>query len=272
MYWTEPLLKSSLLVSFAVSYCLYQLAKEKKTVFFESASEGKGWLFKPDGTVVTVRPPIEPYPLDLDDLRTFYLYDACGGSPREPISRKAFTIVAASPNNKHYKEFLRKKGVQKFYMPCWTWDEIRQTVTHMKNIYTKKKMAVPLSFKNEARIRKRYDKFGGIWHYIFDETDESDTKLKDAIGTSVVSHLKQTVGAPDTMPSVSHTLFQYDVPPNYKRGGVRFASDYIAERVIHHIFDTEFHALVDFLRATEETPSVAEVRGRIFEHLAHGIL
>jgi hypothetical protein len=71
--------------SWFLLYCLLRLAQEKKTVFFKSSRLGKGWLFKPNGTVTLVHlRELEPYPPELDKPSTYYLFDPYG-APGEPL-------------------------------------------------------------------------------------------------------------------------------------------------------------------------------------------
>ena len=64
-----------------------------------------------------------------NDLNAWYLFDPAGKTPREPETIKPFTIVAASPNPQHYKEFFKLVG-HKYYVPCWTLEELEKHRPH----------------------------------------------------------------------------------------------------------------------------------------------
>ncbi|KAL6042992.1 hypothetical protein QOT17_024139 [Balamuthia mandrillaris] len=64
-----------------------------------------------------------------NDTDAWYLFDPCGDLPREPKEMVPFTAVAASPNLQHYKQFY-KRTRNKYYIPCWSWEELKMHVPH----------------------------------------------------------------------------------------------------------------------------------------------
>lgn len=238
--------------SWFLSYCLLRLANEKKTVFFESVRRDERWLFKPDGTATQIK---GDWPLETEDPSTVFLFDPYGGAPREPKRVTAFTVVASSPDKRNFKEFAKQTGSRKFYMPCWTWDEIELILPH-------------LPFEPE-RSRQRYEKFGGIPHYIFDTKEDWDRELDDAIAITSCSDLYQSIGGPEMLRSVSHKVLQYKVDiPSYKKSHVIFASDYVSERIVQRLAEREHAELVKFVKYVRD-PVISVVRGNLFESLAH---
>ncbi len=58
----------------------------------------------------------------LDDRRTFYLIDPPEKEGGPPMAR-ARVVIAASPNEKHYRTLLKEKG-RAYFMPPWSLDEL----------------------------------------------------------------------------------------------------------------------------------------------------
>ena len=237
--------------SWFLSYCLLRLANEKRTVFFESVRTDERWLFKPDGTVTQIK---GDWPLETGDPSTVFLFDPYGGAPREPERVTAFTVVASSPNEQNFKEFAKQTGSQKFYMPCWTWDEIELILPH-------------LPFEPE-RARQRYEKFGGIPRYIFG-TEKWDRELDDAIAITTCSDLYRSVGGPEMLKSASHKVLQYKVDiPSYEKSHVIFASDYVSKKVAQKLDEREHAELIRIVRYARD-PNLSFIRGCLLESLAH---
>jgi hypothetical protein len=91
------------------NYVFYQAAKAKRNVFFDSVGSNVGYLFRADGSVFETKYPTNFVGVDAEtDLGRdgLYLMDSrAKGRHREPNlpgSMPAFTIVTASPNEKHY--------------------------------------------------------------------------------------------------------------------------------------------------------------------------
>lgn len=59
--------------------------------------------------------------------------------------------IAASPNEEYFHDYT--KGCTTFYMPAWSWEELKQF----------HEMKVPLNSKIDLpELRRRFDKFGGL--------------------------------------------------------------------------------------------------------------
>lgn len=246
--------------SWFLSYCLLNLAQEQKTVFFESVSRNKAWLFNSDGSVNVFAPITSlAFPSTItDDANSIYLFDPAGKDPREPRQVSAFTVVTASPDPRHYQQFNKRIGNKKYYMPCWTRDEITSILSCFPNL-------------NQNTVESRVVKYGGIPRYVLTETDDWHPELEKAISGANLDDLQKSVGGPEVLPAVSHKLLHYD-PIGYVDCAVRFASPYIADRISNKLLVEQTHKAIEFLQRSAHIPTLASVRGSLFENYAHSVL
>lgn len=194
----------------------------------------------------------------MNDANTFYLFDPAA-IPQEPEPCIAFTIVTASPNKAHYKDFLKQIGGEKYYMPCWTWEEVENILPYFPKY-------------PPMKVEDRFSRFGGILRYILSNTIKWDFELERAIAASSISDIEQSAGGPDALPSVSHKLMQYEVDADYECSRVRFASDYVATRVVEHLFKWKKEDVLRFLQFSKDESTLAILRGVFFERYVHTVL
>jgi hypothetical protein len=122
----------------SMAYLLRNLLLNGKTVVYESAEENIFFLFKPTGDKegggyevmsVSLQDTSAEKIVELKDPDNFYLVDPSKTSG-EPVFVPAHTILASSPNPKHYKGFVRRDGTTTLYMPLWKIEEL-ETVRHI---------------------------------------------------------------------------------------------------------------------------------------------
>ncbi|KAL6066770.1 Death domain-containing protein [Balamuthia mandrillaris] len=115
--------------SWFLNYTLWRLLQQKKTVLVESVAREKVWLFKEgqvqEASLENTKQIVELFQTVENDTDAWYLFDPCGDIPREPKQMLPFTVVAASPNPQHYKQFY-KRTRNKYYTPCWPWEELKK--------------------------------------------------------------------------------------------------------------------------------------------------
>ena len=100
-----------------------------------------------------------------DRCTTLYLYEP-KDKLEEPFyaasgARPVQIIATYSPDERRYKEF-KKSGMIKFYMPCWTLNELQAVGAYMDSTYHEK---LEVDFSPEA-ISDRFKRFGGIFRYV----------------------------------------------------------------------------------------------------------
>ena len=94
----------------------------------------------------------------MDPDNSLYLFESLI-EPVYYLNRAIWTIATSSPNPMRYKEFC-KNGAAKFYMPCWTLEELKSLGSY---IYEDDEMI--------NTIEDGYKRFGGIIHYVFPESE-----------------------------------------------------------------------------------------------------
>ena len=156
--------------SWFLCYCLWRLAQMKSTLFYEHCGMGMAWLLSPNGHVVEYDLQKSwAYPPELQSADTFYLFDPADSSPRTPrLGLPAFTIVASSPNPVHYKQFFKQQAIARYYMPCWSLDELRSVLPHFAGI-------------TDQLLAERFATFGGIPRYVLNNDKRWDDELDEAI-------------------------------------------------------------------------------------------
>jgi len=146
-------------------------------------------------------------------------------------------------------------------MPCWTRDEIDSILSYFPNL-------------DRKTVASHFDKYGGIPRYVLTETDKWNESLEYAISATRMEELQKSVGGPELLPAVSHKVLHYDVDSSseYRRCTVRFASDYIDNRITNKLLSGPDNKTLELLRDLAGMRSLASVRGSLFEQYAHKVL
>jgi len=146
-------------------------------------------------------------------------------------------------------------------MPCWTQEELSNIVKYFPNL-------------NEETVMDRFTTYGGIPRYVLTKTDKWRPELNRAISKTKLEDLQNSLGGPEALDSVSHKVLQYKVVPQsgYRDITVHFASNVIAQEVTQKLVNIEAKKVVQFLQLTAGMPSIAAVRGVLFEQYAHKML
>src|SRR5262249_23110965 len=100
-----------------------------------------------------------PRHLLLSDPKTWYLIDP-SNEWREPARVPAITVMAASPNKQHYKQWLKEVATM-FWMSVWSLEELAAI-----REYSAQTGFEPIS---EHLLFERYELFGGIPRFVFSE-------------------------------------------------------------------------------------------------------
>ena len=187
-------------------------------VFFPNGDSLHGLLV--EGTRLLVR-----YGNDSSN-KVVYLFDPCGNTPREPTGVKAFTIVTASPNPAHYKQFLKRVGRMRL-LPVWGVEEVLELRKSMPNA------------PSEKEVMERFGKYGGIPRSIFAlEQEEVSSDLDTAIENFNFADLRAyfKLGKLPTTEEAhghgSHKVIHAEVDDQFEPTHLQFNSEYIEKKVL----------------------------------------
>jgi hypothetical protein len=275
----------------SMTYLLKLLLKNKKNVIYEARKDKKVFAFtvQVDGTydveVCTDVYTLKDYSFAardiLYDTSSFYLIDPDKGE--EGIANvPAHTVLAASPNQKHFAEWSKGDNTLTWCMPVWTHDELKALQKEIpigKDLYLK-----------DIEFEARWNIFGGRIRFIYaneEHYQDHYNKLKGAISTLGFEKIIKVVGngkldinqEGKTESTGSSMIFIYDVfgyPfPNYKWRMIdgnyqtTLASPYLKKAIAVRYW----HDLIDRLNPESlQYSNNATQNGRIFEFLASFLL
>lgn len=256
-----------------LSYALTCLAALKIRVVFESTSQHKAWLFdlSREGSVAqevntTTTVVEEAFKNELADRNTVFLFDTDADCPREPVKVEAFTIIAASPNKKHFKVFrdrTQPSRTLQLYMPVWILAELLDC-HHKTTLYN------DLSTDD---VTSGFDTFGGIPRYVMSAgKDRKDlhSRLKGKLEICSSQNIMESEGRSDPAHH-SHMLLRYedvgDTP--YEEVVITFASPYVFEQLAEIWEKDDELAMERFVRQTAGVSEMGGARGYALERVAH---
>ena len=172
---------------------------------------------------------------------TLYLYEP-RGLLQEPVGSRFKTIATCSPNRRHYKEFC-KNGAIKFYMPCWTLNEIKAVGAHVASNRADMK-----DFYSPEEIEKRFEQFGGIIRYVLPPNQKALNAAKREQQARLHSTKRfhfavgQDIEKTDDMKeNISHHILQYNVKYHGPEGSFtsfslvsssKFVTEYMKNQVL----------------------------------------
>src|SRR3546814_841308 len=95
-----------------------------------------------------------------EDLGCVHIFDpSASGSAMEPLWVEQFTIVTASPNRLHFKEFLKRVGKLRF-LPHWSLDDLMRILPYVE---------LPGELvEKESLLETRFEVVSGIPRKLFD--------------------------------------------------------------------------------------------------------
>lgn len=172
-------------------------------------------------------------------------------------------LVYISSSNLFSESRINKNTpLASFFMPVWSLEELQlcNRVLRMVN--------------DESTLAKLYDHFGGCPRYVL--------YLAEINGQSqLVDDLNQTIARNDPqdvidyivdhkfIKDVSSSLIHYIVSPDFRTITYTFASNHIQSRVMDALERGSKRKLVRFLKSSTASSVYSQIRGKIFESLAH---
>jgi hypothetical protein len=193
--------------------------------------------------------------------RSVYLFDPNEGDT-QPLECNVFTIIAASPQEKHYKA-LFKLGVSMCYFPCWSLDELQAIA--------------PLGM-DSALVEQCWLQWGGIPRYAFAPNQEIllsklDGFLKEpALLVSIETYRGAEFMAEKSESKLTHMVIQYRVELPYTEPKLDFASDQIGQHVVAIAGQKSYEALKRHYQDVSGLQWYGAYVGHLWEHLCHVII
>ena len=135
---------------------LYYAAPLNVDVVLHNATSMYIYLLRKDGTV-------DEYAKDHEEVRrllfkpsTLYLFNPDEKSAQAYVS-PAFTVIATTPDEKHYSNFSKFYGMYRQHLSPWTCDEAVDANSVLP----------PDQRLEESTIRERYQQVGGAIRFLF---------------------------------------------------------------------------------------------------------
>ena len=170
----------------------------------------------------------------------------------------------SSPSPENTNE-LRNLRLVSMHMPTWSIDELllASELDHYRGRIT------------ETIIKDLYEKFGGIPRYVLEVEEERREEYMCLLESNIHDcNLRtiQRVGRED-IGKESHMIFHcYSGPDNYYKYKIKFASQFVGDKVVKAIYEHGYDEMKAFVRR-DDIPSVAaSLRGWIFETIVHNEL
>ncbi|RGB23711.1 hypothetical protein C1646_527493 [Rhizophagus diaphanus] len=265
-------------------YLLYNLIQRNQTVMYDSHSTGHVIVFDQEAFYLYEVLNADQIRAFLSNANNWYIVDG-----KEPQKATAKTILVCSPKKAIFKEFEKFQLSSTRYMPVWSYAEISKCKDKLYN-----------HLQNNL-VKTLFDKWGGIPRFVLEKaTDYShQCKLQEAIDAcdfDILDYVGATE-AKDTSHKLIHIVTnplvvdvnivneqeQTDVDggndveyieedPPYSQKIIKFASEYVAERVIMRLELRNRGKLRRDLFSSLSEGTSNSVLGRYFEEIAHQLL
>jgi hypothetical protein len=126
------------------------------------------------------------------------------------------------------------------------------------------------SAHSQAAVTERFNRWGGIPRWVLENTDDEDQMLiTDALAECSIGELVSSINNLSTARKASHRLLHMTVRPNYMKGPVRFASEWVEDQALSMYLQSQQQAVHDFMVASGGESTIAEFRGKLWERHAH---
>ena len=263
-----------------LNYLLFILAAEKMTVIYECATADVSYCFnfaEASVKVVRGRPAFE----EQDRKDSFYLFDPTANeNSRQPLQCGAFTIVAASGNNKHFNQFQRDGKLIPYFLPVWTIHELCLfgmvlcgEVTPF--VQLSRRMEPLTDFEGvRKQVENEYHYVGGTPGFLFGGFNYGRKRIQNALDTVNYLELEKIFTADadvTTWGVVNRNLIHITIGGGVlQTAELKYGSEYISHTIIEHLVQAHSALLNRFAFATEK--HLVDIAWRSFERVAHQTL
>ena len=198
------------------------------------------------------------------DLGAVLIFDpAASGSAVEPLLVDQFTVVTASPNRLHFKEFLKTAGQLRF-LPFWSSEDLKRILPYCD-------LPGPLAAK-EAVLAERYGVVGGIPRKIFD--DKSTSKWKAELESQLAQHagnirsLLSLDIIEDYNKAHNNLVVIHSTPPTFETARLFLTSDFVREKYKEKAMASDRRVRAEEIKTAWNDPTRAAEAGKKFEPFA----
>jgi hypothetical protein len=242
-----------------LNYALVRFLQDGYVVVLERAKASDYFVFR-DGICTHKENQVNPFLLSELPEKAVYLFDP-DENDSHPLESNVFTIVASSPQEKHYKA-LKKLRAGRYYFPCWSLEELQ--------------VAKPSSM-DALRVEELFLKWGGIPRYVFDDDQKKLLgelkEMVDHVDLELVEKSRYTAEIPEhKQQSLSHMLVHYVVKEPYDQGELDFASDLIGRSIIEAAVRSDYKKLIRHYEEVRRQDWLGAYYGHLWEHLCHEII
>lgn len=264
-------LSSTTVQSFFAAFLFRHYHQQGSTVVYEDAKRNARWLI-PHGDANWIQEGgLQDFVEQLKLPATVYICDVGGHNSPEPLICSALTIVLASSDPLHFKEWLKNHLKPTVYMPVWSAEEVAAVVPA---VFRQRFLSDQLTSIYPGRLRLH----GGIARIIFASAldQELEYKLDQLIKKCNLVSLLQSIVAGDRILSLQLLQHVLETKPDgsldFQHKTLDFASDEICERVMKEKEERGANEVVSFLLESAGKPDVGGMRGKVFELWAHRVL
>ncbi len=246
-----------------LNYALVRFLQDGYGVVLERATSKDYYVFR-DGVCTHKEKHVRRSVLDALPEKAVYLFDP-DENDSHPLKSNVFTIVASSPQEKHYKALFKLLNSDVRYFPCWSLEELKGARPEMDPI----------------KLEERWLRWGGIPRYVFDENQERlEVRLKKAVTgldlSLVFKYLRTPEISEEDQKMISHILVQYRIlevdNAQFQCVELDFASDWIGERIVETEARRDYHKLIAHYEEVRRIAWQGAYCGHLWEHLCHAII
>jgi hypothetical protein len=244
-------------------YCMWRLVTGPepiaRRILFQCEPPGAPLLeFRVGHTAVDIT-VLEQPPADYSGH--FLLIDMKAVVP--PIHFNGVNMMFSSPNMDRYKEFLKRSGSVKYYMPPCSLEELQQM----------REAVFPAV--SEATVERLFDIYGGVPRFVLKNSSLDDAALKDALAKQTnYSELISAAGDDAAAERKARSTLVHLIPDpgNPQAARLCWASPRVVDEVLAKWSKAILQDMSDMVLATDALDSPAALRGRLFEAYAHSQL
>ena len=248
----------------SLNLLLYRAAMLNADVIVHNARSNTLFLLRKDGTVdfhfILGDHPAKVREL-LNSSSTLYLFNP-DEKDTQALESSAFTVIATSPDEKHYSDSRKLSGMEVYFLAPWTLEEARHA----------NRALPPHLRQDESILEERFEHVGGSVRLLlsFENLYISNvTKITNALENLTFDELKRwyslikhekSIGGDLEKIKAPHYIFHCE-PDNKTRGItciLRFATENTKALILNHIqigTEDDWTSLLDFMRKVDSSRS-----------------